>query len=90
MRFTELVFLLGRCPPLPFLPAGQSSIMFYNITRQLLKTLINLFILIVGFAFAFFIMQRNTPKDHFENPFKSIIKVNALLVGIFFIAVNVI
>ena len=68
---TELVFLLGRYPPL----GGRISIMFYNITRHLIKSLVNLAILVVGFAFGFFIMHRNTPNDHFENPAKSIVKV---------------
>ena len=68
---TELVFLLGRYPPL----GGRISIMFYNITRHLTKSLVNLVILVVGFAFGFFIMHRNTPNDHFENPAKSIVKV---------------
>ena len=68
---TELVFLLGRYPPL----GGRISIMFYNITRHLTKSLINLFVLVIGFAYGFFIMHRNTPNDNFENPFKSIVKV---------------
>ena len=74
----EFVFLLGRCPPLPWIRAGQNSIMFYNITRRLLKILFNLFILVVGFAFGFFILQKDTPHDHFENPIKSIVKVTLL------------
>ena len=49
--------------------------MFYNITRQLFKILFNLFILVIGFAFGFFILQKDTPHDHFENPIKSIVKV---------------
>ena len=69
----ELVFLLGRYPPL----GGRISIMFYNITRHLTKSLINLFVLVIGFAYGFFIMHRNTPNDNFENPFKSIVKVTS-------------
>ena len=75
--FVEFVFLLGRCPSLPWIRAGQNSIMFYNITRRLLKILFNLFVLVVGFAFGFFILQKDTPHDHFENPIKSIVKVNS-------------
>ena len=74
----EFVFLLGRCPSLPWIRAGQNSIMFYNITRRLLKILFNLFVLVVGFAFGFFILQKDTPHDHFENPIKSIVKVNSV------------
>ena len=73
--FIEFVFLLGRCPPIPCLQSGQSSVMFYNITRRIFKILLNLFILVVGFAFGFFILQKNTSHDHFENPIKSIVKV---------------
>ena len=76
--FIEFVFLLGRCPSLPWIRAGQNSIMFYNITRRLLKILFNLFVLVVGFAFGFFILQKDTPHDHFENPIKSIVKVNSV------------
>ena len=50
--------------------------MFYNITRRIFKILLNLFILVVGFAFGFFILQKDTTRDHFENPIKSIVKVN--------------
>ena len=69
------MFLLGRCPPIPWLTSGQSSVMFYNITRRIFKILLNLFILVVGFAFGFFILQKDTSHDHFENPIKSIVKV---------------
>lgn len=72
----EFVFLLGRCPPIPCLHSGQSSVMFYNITRRIFKILLNLFILVVGFAFGFFILQKDTSHDHFENPMKSIVKVS--------------
>ena len=75
----ELVFLLGRYPPL----GGRISIMFYNITRHLTKSLINLFVLVIGFAYGFFIMHRNTPNDNFENPFKSIVKVISKILSIF-------
>ena len=68
---TELVFLLGRYPPI----GGQISIMFYNITKHLMNGLINLFILVIGFAFGFFIMHRNTKTDGFETPAKAIVKV---------------
>ena len=52
--------------------------MFYNITRHLTKSLINLFILVIGFGFGFFIMHRNTRNDNFENPMKSIVKVSSI------------
>jgi hypothetical protein len=74
--FTELVFLLGRYPPL----GGRISIMFYNITRHLTKSLLNLFVLVIGFGFGFFIMHRNAPNDNFENPGKAIVKVKQIIV----------
>ena len=57
------------------LPFGQNSIMFYNITKKLLRPLVNLFLLVEGAAFGFFVLQKYSPHDHFENPDKSFVKV---------------
>ena len=50
--------------------------MFYNITKQIIKPLVNLFLLVQGAAFGLFILQKYSPNDHFENPDKSFVKVN--------------
>ena len=71
-QFIESIFRVGR---LPCNNANLSSIMFYNISRKILKNLINLTILIMGCSFGFFILQKDAPNDHFENPLKAIIKV---------------
>ena len=80
----ELIYRLGRLPSdveVPYfgyrfqLPVGENSIMFYNMTKQIIKPLVNLFLLIAGTAFGLFIMQKYSPHDHFENPDKSFVKV---------------
>ena len=79
----ELIYRLGRLPSdvemcgYRFqLPVGENSIMFYNMTKQIIKPLVNLFLLIQGTAFGLFILQKYSPHDHFENPDKSFVKVN--------------
>ena len=62
LAFLEMVILLGRYPRL----GGQISIMFYNITRHLLKSISNLTVLICGFAFGFFIMHHRTENESFQ------------------------
>ena len=81
-QLLELIYRLGRLPSdveicgYRFqLPVGENSIMFYNMTKQIIKPLLNLFLLIQGTAFGLFILQKYSPHDHFENPDKSIVKV---------------
>ncbi len=77
LAYLELIFLLGRYPVL----GGSISLMFYTITRHLLQTLSSFLILIVGFAFGFFIMYHQSAGDHFENPFKAALKTLVMAVG---------
>ena len=77
LAYMELVFLLGRYPPL----GGRISIMFYNITRRLIKSMSNLIILIFGFAFALFIIHNDAKGENFENPQKAIIKTLMMVLG---------
>ena len=42
----------------------------------------NLLILLIGCSFGFFILQKDSPHDHFENPFKSIVKVGKFITRI--------
>merc|ERR1712038_1499616 len=73
----EMIFLLGRYPPL----GGRISIMFYNITRHLLKSISNLIILTFGFAFGFFIMHHRTDSHSFQNPAAAVVKTLTLVLG---------
>merc|ERR1719411_1073458 len=77
LAYIELVFLLGRYPPL----GGRISIMFYNITRHLLKSLSNMIVLVFGFAFGLFIMHHRTESESFQNPLKAIVKTLILVLG---------
>jgi hypothetical protein len=64
---------------------GSISLMFYTITLHLIKSLSNYLILIIGFAFSFFIMLHKGPGsdevDHFENPFKAFVKTLVMAQG---------
>jgi len=86
--FVELIYRLGRLPSdveicgYRFqLPVGENSIMFYNMTKQIIKPLVNLFLLIQGTAFGLFILQKYSPHDHFENPDKSFVKTLIMALG---------
>ena len=80
LAYLEFIFLLGRYPML----GGSISLIYYTITRHLLKTLLSLLILICGFAFGFFIIHHESGRnDNFENPAKSIFKTLAMVVGEF-------
>jgi hypothetical protein len=51
--------------------------------RHLARSLSNFFVLIVGFAFGFFIIHHGKGSDHFENPLKAIIKTLMMVLGEF-------
>ena len=68
---------IGRYPML----GGSISLMFYNIIRRLFKVLSSFLILIIGFAFGFFIMHHKSRYDTFENPLKAIFKTLVMSVG---------
>ena len=57
----------------PFL-GGSISLMFYSIVRHLALSLSNFLVLIVGFAFGFFIMHDKKKTENFENPWKAMAK----------------
>ena len=77
LAFLEMVILLGRYPRL----GGQISIMFYNITRHLFKSISNLLVLIMGFAFGFFIMHHRTESEDFKSPQRALVKTLAMVLG---------
>ena len=73
----ELIFIIGRYP----FRGGDFSIMFYNIINKLARYLIAMFIMVVGFAFAFMIINFGHDKESFENPIKSSIKTLTMALG---------
>ena len=77
LTYIQLVFLLGRYPFF----GGRISIMFYNITRHLFRSLFNLIILVLGFAFGLFIMHHRTEGESFENPYKAFVKTLIMVLG---------
>ena len=80
LAYLEFIFLLGRYPML----GGSISLIYYTITRHLLKTLLSLLVLIFGFAFGFFIIHHEAYRnDNFENPVKAFFKTLAMVVGEF-------
>ncbi len=65
----------------PFL-GGSVSLMFYSIVRHLFRSLSNFLVLIVGFAFGFFIVHHRKNDDRsFDNPWKvaGLVAVSGLL-----------
>ena len=79
LAYLELIFFMGRSPSL----SGQMSLMFYDITKHLIKSLTNFGILTVGFAMGFFVINHGKKKDQFENPFKASIKTFVMVLGEF-------
>ena len=75
----ELIFIIGRYP----FRGGDFSIMFYNIIKILAKYLSAMFLMIIGFAFAFMIVNFGHDQESFENPIKSSIKTLTMALGEF-------
>ena len=79
LAYLELIFLMGRYPFL----GGSISLMFYSITRHLARTLSNFLVLVMAFAFGFFIIHHNKESDQFENPWKAMLKTTTMVLGEF-------
>jgi len=81
ITWIELIFLFGR---FPFL-GGMFSIMFYSITKRIIKTVLGFIILIIGFTGAFFIINFGQESEQFDlgNPFKAFVKVFVMVLGEF-------
>ncbi len=79
LAYLELIFLMGRYPFI----GGSVSLMFYSIMSHLAKSLSNFLVLIVGFAFGFFIINHGKDSDHFENPMKAFLKTLIMVLGEF-------
>ena len=79
LAYLELIFLMGRYQFL----GGNISLMFYSIVRHLIRSLLSFFVLIVGFAFGFFIIHHKKSTENFENPGKAIAKTLTMSLGEF-------
>jgi len=75
----ELIFLVGRYP----FRGGDFSIMFYNIIKKLSRYVIAMFLMIIGFAFAFMVVNYGHDQESFENPIKSSIMTLTMALGEF-------
>eukprot|EP00092_Neocalanus_flemingeri_P054453 GFUD01064123.1.p1 GENE.GFUD01064123.1~~GFUD01064123.1.p1 ORF type:complete len:560 (+),score=125.62 GFUD01064123.1:420-2099(+) len=75
----ELIFIIGRYP----FRGGDFSIMFYNIIKKLVRYVIAMFLMIIGFAFAFMVVNYGHNQDSFENPIKSTMMTLTMALGEF-------
>ena len=55
--------------------------MFYNIIKKLSRYLIAMLLMIIGFAFAFMVVNFGHNQESFENPIKSSIKTLTMALG---------
>ena len=55
LAYLEFIFLMGRYPFI----GGSISLMFYYLLSHLFRSLINFVVLVVGFAFGFFIISQD-------------------------------
>eukprot|EP00095_Tigriopus_kingsejongensis_P006662 maker-scaffold363_size195477-snap-gene-0.50 protein:Tk06662 transcript:maker-scaffold363_size195477-snap-gene-0.50-mRNA-1 annotation:"transient receptor potential channel pyrexia-like" len=79
LGYLQLIFLMGRYPFL----GGSISLMFYSIIRRLARSLTNFLVLVIGFAFGFFIMFHDKEGDLFENPLKAFVRTLTMVLGEF-------
>lgn len=79
LAWIELIFLFGRYPSL----GGSFSIMYYSITKRVVKTALGLILLVFAFAFAFFIIHFDNSNEAFEDVGKSVVKSFVMVLGEF-------
>jgi len=79
LAWIELIFLFGRYPFL----SGKFSIMYYSITKRIVKAAFGFIILIAAFSFAFFIIHFNNETESFDDIFRSFLKVFVMTLGEF-------
>ena len=60
----QLIFIIGRYP----FSFGDFSIMFYNIIKKIARYLIIMILMIIGFAFAFMVVNYRHDQESFQNP----------------------
>ena len=79
LAWIELIFLFGRYP----FVGGMFSIMYYSITKRIIRTALGFAILVCAFAFAFFIIHFNNETESFDDPTRAFIKVFVMVLGEF-------
>jgi len=79
LAWIELIFLFGRYPFL----SGKFSIMYYSITKRIVRAAFGFIILIAAFSFAFFIIHFNNETESFDDIFRSFLKVFVMTLGEF-------
>jgi hypothetical protein len=79
LAWIELIFLFGRYPFL----GGSFSIMYYSITKRIIKTALGFVILICAFTFAFFIIHFGNETESFDNVGRAFLKIFVMILGEF-------
>ena len=79
LAWIELIFQFGRIPSL----GGTFSIMYYSITKRIVRTVLGLLLLVLAFALAFFIIHFDNSNESFETIGKSFIKSFVMVLGEF-------
>merc|ERR1711983_306613 len=79
LAWIELIFLFGRYPSL----GGSFNIMYYAITKRVIRTALGLVLLVFAFALAFFIIHFNNSSEAFEDVGKSFVKSFVMVLGEF-------
>ena len=77
--YLELVFIIGRYPFF----GGDFSVMYYNIIKKTFRYVIAMGLIVVGFAFAFMVVNFGLDGDIFGNPLKSIMTTLTMVLGEF-------
>lgn len=72
-----LIFVIGRYP----FNGGDFSIMFMVIIKKLCKYMIAMFCMILGFAFAFMVVNYGYDIKSFDSPFKRIVQTLTMALG---------
>ena len=75
----QLIFIIGRYP----FSGGDFSIMFYNIIKKIARYLIIMILMIIGFAFAFMVVNYRHEQESFQNPIKSLMMTFTMALGEF-------
>ena len=79
LAWIELIFQFGRIPSL----GGTFSIMYYSITKRIVRTVLGLLLLVLAFALAFFIIHFDNSNESFETMPKSFVKSFVMVLGEF-------
>ena len=79
LAWIQLIFLFMRYPFL----GGKFSIMYYSITKRIIKTAFGFLILVCAFGFAFYIIHFNNEAKDFNNISRAILKVLVMTLGEF-------